>query len=78
MNSYTWFWLLYAVTGIVVELVALFNGRQLDTASETVWHWITQPFDKTSNNVLIWIGRIGIITFFAWLAVHFGLGWLTT
>lgn len=78
MNVYTWFWLLYAILGIVVEFVALFNGRVRDTASETIWHWITKPFDSKPANVAVWIGRIGIITFFAWLAVHFGFGWLTT
>lgn len=78
MNAYTWFWLCYALLGGAVEIHALLNGRSRDTASETIWHWITKPFDSTPANVLVWVGRIGIITFFGWLAVHFGLGWLTT
>ena len=58
---YSWFWIAWVASAIVVEVVALIRPGLHDTLSEHVW------FLMQRRPVWIWI----IGCFLTWLLVHF-------
>lgn len=59
MNWFRWFWIAWAVSGIVIELVALISRQPGATLSEQVWAIRGSGFFSL------------IIFFLLWMAYHF-------
>lgn len=76
MIFFTSFWLIWAVAGIAVELVAVLDKKPGDTLSEHVWKWLTgQVFKPMAIPAwLAWVFRVVLAAFFIWLGPHFVLG----
>jgi hypothetical protein len=76
MPIFTILWIIWAVFGIGLELLTVFNHEQGDTLSETIWKWVTGQFykDRSIPVWFAWMNRIILAAFFIWLAPHLILG----
>lgn len=61
--------LLFALTFVPAEFIALFNRKSGDTASERVWA-LPRPARYAIGGVSLVLG--------VWLGGHFAFGWWTT
>ena len=67
MSVYTVIWMIWVVTFLVVEGVALAKKQPGTTLSANVWNWF-HVYDYS------WRGRLGrffLLVLTCWLAVHF-------
>lgn len=64
MSGWTWFWILWAASFVVAELLALTNRRAGDTFSEHIWTVSEHP---TWGKFFLWM----VCAFLVWLLVHF-------
>jgi hypothetical protein len=67
-SAWTWFWLAYALIGIVAECIGLFNKLPGDTLSEQIW----ALRDRIGGSGWWSLGMFIGAAFFAWLLWHFG------
>lgn len=63
-------WGLWLLAFAVAESIALLNERPADTLSEKVWQW----FSIKGRGRAWRIRRFTLLSFLAWLAVHFLTG----
>lgn len=72
MSLYTWAWLFWIAMFFVVEGPAVLNKTPGDTLTEHVRKWFAVK-DKPPG----WrLRRIALLSFLAWLCVHFLTGWV--
>jgi hypothetical protein len=67
MNGWAWLWLLWGISGLALELPAVFNHQLGDTLSEQL-KWIL----GIGRPLTWWIKLLRFIAlaFWAWLPVH--------
>ena len=67
MNAWTIAWLVWLVAFCVIEGLALYNRTPGDTLSEHVWRWL-----MPCRGARAWrIRRFALLSFMAWLSLHF-------
>lgn len=72
MSVWTVLWLLWLLMFFIVEGLALANKEDGDTLSEHVWKWLRPPVGAR-----VWrLRRFALLSFMAWLTVHFLTGGL--
>ncbi len=59
-----WAWVLWILSGVVLEFIALFSRGKGDTLSENVWAVFQHP---TWGKFAAWM----LTAFLLWLTVHF-------
>jgi hypothetical protein len=73
MDIWSWLWIAWAAAFAVIEGLALALTHGPGTLSDKIRLWITRP----GNGAWYFrAGRVLMLVFLAWLAVHFDLGWL--
>jgi hypothetical protein len=67
MSGWAWFWLVWVLVGLVVELVAVARPEAGDSFTDN-WRWIR---DRLGPLAVLWVGgtALGIV----WLFGHFVL-----
>jgi hypothetical protein len=70
MDPFTMLWIFWIAMFFAIEVPAILNKRRGDTLSEHVWRWFAVT-DKPAG----WqLRRFILLTFLAWLTVHFLTG----
>ena len=78
MSKYTAAWVVWIVLFLCFEGMALADRRLGDTFTEHFRKWLKlQTATATSRKSVIqlWVTRVIIILFGAWLTVHMAFGW---
>ncbi|MFJ8955638.1 hypothetical protein ACIRO1_36660 [Streptomyces sp. NPDC102381] len=73
MSGYTWAWLAWLGSFLVIEGKALFNRTEGDTLSEHVWKWFAIGSDAHPSG-WVRLRRFSLVAFMAWLCAHFLTG----
>ena len=72
-RAYTIGWLAWIAWFFIEEQHALEHGTTADTLSGHVWHWFGTDTTAPGKGTLR-LRRIALISFMAWLTVHFVAG----
>jgi hypothetical protein len=75
VNPWHVWWLLFTLTGLSVETVALLRTQTGDTASEWVWAYLkVTPGKTTVSAALARFATYPVLAAGVWLTVHFAFG----
>ena len=78
MSKYTAAWVLWILVFLVFEGMALADRALGDTFTEHFRKWLkltTPTVVNRKNLIQLWVTRMVIILFGAWLTVHMAFGW---
>ena len=73
-DPFTWFWILWILAFIIIEGAALIRKDRGDTLSEKTWKWFSLKGSKDKLKPWQVLVRIGFISFWVWLTIHFLFG----
>ena len=79
MSQWTIAWLVWLGAFVAIEGPALANKTPGDTLSEHVWKWFATRRedlrnDKGKASARVKIRRVVLVSFLAWLSLHFATG----
>lgn len=79
MSGWTIAWLVWLGAFVVIEGPALANKKPDDTLSEHVWRWFATRREDMRNDqgkasAWVKIRRVVLVSFLAWLSLHFATG----
>mgnify|MGYP003296186850 CR=1 FL=1 len=74
MSIYTIGWLLWIAWFFLEEGIGLFRKESGSTLSEHVWAWFSISARSEVPSTWVRIRRIALLSFLAWLTVHFLTG----
>lgn len=78
MSRYTVAWISWILVFLVFEGMAIIDRRPGDTFTEHFRRWLkltTLTAVNRKNLIQLWVTRMVIILFGAWLTVHMAFGW---